>query len=398
MSKSTPSFVKPFLYALNRMQENESLRPNQYLERSRVLMVDRLGVEGHVPEAAFAHGSVGLIADHTHYFSGFALMLQMRQGIAVSIRPSSSALSRLVVEGNPETFEFDCHEPSDAPLEALVTAVLSDLTKESWQVDLSLVAAIPPGLGMAYHAAFTIALIRAVEAYTGLESTPAEVRVRARNILDRVAGMPVSPAYAIGASLSEEGPFVLIDTLNGEFLRLDAPAGQRPGFVLLDTGGANQFPPKGMAERKEATRRATEALQGTDFPRLSTLRDLEHRDLDEALEAIPSKLRHAVRFLVSSNRNVQKLTVAIRRQDWQFFGAILKIMQASQVNDWATTRPVFTEPVAEAERLSLDGIYGVVQTGEQGMLLVVGQPFSLPSYLDNLRESQTKGIHDALIL
>lgn len=398
MSKSTPSFVKPFLYALNRMQENESLRPTQYLERSRTLMVDRLGVAGSVPEAAFAHGSIGLIADHTHYFDGFALMLQMRQGIAVSIRPSSSAVSRLVVEGNPETFEFDRHEPSDAPLEALVTAVLADVTPESWQVDLAVVAAIPPGLGMAYHAAFSIALIRAVQALTGLELTDAEIRIRARHILDRVADMPLSPAYAIGASLPDEGPFILIDTLNGEFLRLDAPAGQRPGFVLVDTGGANQFPPKGMAERKEATRRATEALQGTGFPRMSSLRDLEHKDLDAALEAIPAKLRPVVRFLVSSNRNVQKLTVAIRRLDWQFFGAILKIMQASQGTDWDTTRPVFAEPVAEAERLSLDGIYGVVQTGEQGMLLVVGQPFSLPSFLDNLRESHPNGIHDALIL
>ncbi len=398
MSKSTPSFVKPFLYALNRMQENESLRPTQYLERSRSLMVDRLGVEGPVPEAAFAHGSVGLIADHTHYFDGFALMLQMRQGIAVSIRPSTAERSRLVVEGSPEVFLFDRHEMSDAPLEALVTAVLSELTRDTWQVDLAVVAAIPPGLGMAYHAAFCIALIRAVEALTGLESTDAEVRVRARNILDRVAGMPLSPAYAIGASLSDDGPFVLIDTQNGEFLRLDVPSGQRPGFVLLDTGGANQFPPKGMDERKEATRRATAALQDSDFPRMGTLRDLEHKDLDTALAAIPGRLRPVVRFLVSSNRNVQKLTVAIRRQDWQFFGAILKIMQASQANDWSTTRPVFTEPVAQAERLSLDGIYGVVQTGEQGMLLIVGQPFSLPSFLDEFRESHTNGIHDALIL
>lgn len=385
MSKSTPSFVKPFLYALNRMQENESLRPIQYMERSRVLMVDRLGMEGVVPEAAFAHGSVGLIADHTHYFAGFAMMLQLRQGIAVSMRATDREDSRLVLEGRPEIFEFDRHNPTASPLERLVSAL--DMS-HSRQVDIALVSAIPSALGVAYYASLAVALCRVV----GEEETTAQ------RALERAAGCTLSRAHVIGASLADEGPFLLVDTLNGEFLKLEVPTGQRPGFALLDTGGLDDFPPSGMAERRKAAMAATESLSGSVFPQLTTLRDLEHKDLDRALDSVAAKHRPVIRYLVSANRNVQKLSVALRKSDWQFFGAILKMAHASQTTGWTTGRPVFADAVTEAERLSLEGIYGVVQTGEQGILLIAGQPFSLPAFIDTMRESHTNGPLHALIL
>jgi hypothetical protein len=39
-----------------------------------------------------------------------------------------------------------------------------------------------------------------------------------------------------------------------------------------------------------------------------------------------------------------------------------------------------------AEAASLDGIFGVVQTGEGGCMLVAGQPFSLPAFLDEVKD------------
>lgn len=385
MSKSTPSFVQPFLYALNRMQENESLRPTQYTERARALLVDRLGASGPLPEAAFSNGSVGLLADHTHYFDGFAMMLQLRQGIAVAVRHTTEATTRIVFDG-AGTWTGDLPN-------RLAIAVFGDAN-----VDMAVVSALPPGLGVARQASLTVAMLRVRDIMDGRARGDMELADEARTILANALGVHVSRVFTTGATLTDEGPFVLADASNGKYMPLEVASNQRPGFALVTLGEPGKTDAQGMQERRELVQKATAELEKVAFPKLGSLRNLEHRDLDKALDAVSRKYRPVVRHVVSANRNVQKLAVAIRKSDWQFFGALLKISLASIMQDWSTGRTEFGPALAEAERLSLEGIYGVVQTGELGVLLVVGQPFSIPAYIDALREAHTNGDVEAFIV
>ena len=141
--------------------------------------------------------------------------------------------------------------------------------------------------------------------------------------------------------------------------------------------------------RFRSAQKALADLQKKAFSEVSSLRDLEHRDLDRAVSLVGRKSRPVLKHLVTENRNVQKMVVALRKGDWQFFGALMLISQASKQQDWNTAGELHDLVTRTAESASLDGIFGVVQTGEGGCMLVAGQPFSLPAFLDSLREAAT---------
>jgi hypothetical protein len=66
------------------------------------------------------------------------------------------------------------------------------------------------------------------------------------------------------------------------------------------------------------------------------------------------------------------------------------ISQASKSSDWDTTGRFHQHVTESAESASLDGIFGVVQSGEGGCMLVAGQPFSLPAFLDAIKETMAE--------
>lgn len=386
---STPSFVKPFLHALDRMQERESIRPDQYIGRAILLLIDRFGSSDGSIEAAFAHGCLGLQADHTHYFNGFALVMTMRNGMAVAVRESQDEISRIVVEGSSEVLEFDLKsEPpeNEDDLVGLVRCVLLAVTEEpAYGFEVAILGSVPVGLEPVFIASTATALSRAIEAHEAL-SYDSTKRLRVLSpAISHFLGHLFSPAYLIGSSVTSPEVFLLVDTENGEHLPLPVPEQERPGLVLIDVGGEKRG--VGPAVRLHRADEALERLRQKAFPDLASFRDLEHRDLEAALGAVPRRLKPIVRYLVTENRRVQKLVAAIQRRDWQLFGALLIMSHSGRKGDWEITSDAIDRVIDEAERFSLEGVYGATQTGEGSFAVVVGQPFSLPAFLDHLRST-----------
>ncbi|NNE36114.1 MAG: hypothetical protein HKN13_12805 [Rhodothermales bacterium] len=179
--------------------------------------------------------------------------------------------------------------------------------------------------------------------------------------------------------------FILVDTETHEHLSLDVPDRIRPEWALVNT--ATEKLKTGRAARKQWSLEIFDRLQQKKFSMLNSLRDLEHRDLENALHTLPRKMRPGLRYLVTENRRVQRMVVAIRKRDWQLMGALLKMSHASRRDDWMITSPIEDFVVEEAERFSLEGVYGATQTGEGSFILVAGQPLTLPAFLDHLRRS-----------
>ena len=400
----TPSFVRPFLYALNRMQANEVLRPSQYMDRSRSILMDRLGAAGGQPITTFSRGCVGVIADHTHYFKGFALVLRLQQGLAVSMRHHQGSRSRLVVEGVADVIQFDMSDTEQSGFAKLLACLFeASGIERGFQVDISIVGAIPTGLGAAFHAACAVGFLDALHrvaaatASNGLsieepsfdsESFRTQLREQSVKGLTSWYGHRFSPAFVIGTLASEDmDSFILVDTGTFEFLPVEVESSNRPGWAILEASHDWTKPMKASQGRFKAATKALAELQKKAFPNVDSLRDLEHRDLDQAVGSVGRKSRPVLKHLVSENRNVQKMVLALRKGDWQFFGALMLISQASKRQDWDTSGELHDLVTRTAESASLDGIFGVVQTGEGGCMLVAGQPFSLPSFLDSLREA-----------
>ncbi len=393
------SLVQPFKYALNKMRSNEVLSPTQYMERARMLLVDRLGVKGPIAESAFSPGVVGLMADHTHYFEGFALVLQTRQGAAVAIRPNSRGKHTIVVEapgihpgGKPATSQGHSEAKISTSsafedLNRLFETILGTVSPESTNTyDVALVVTVPAALGAAFHGSVTVTMIKALVAIDKKKATDLDIRTMALTALNAWYGCRFSPAYVIGSLAQQTEPFVLIDTGTLSNLPIEGPSPDKIAWGLIKWSDKWSGAYKDSKNRNERAQQALEQVQKNGFKNLESLRNLEHRDLEQAVEVVPRKSKGVLRFLVTENRNVQKLIIGLKKEDWQFFGALMMISQASKAADWSTTDTIHSLITKEAESAAMDGIFGVVQTGEGACMLVCGQAFSMPAFMDRAKE------------
>ncbi len=384
--------VKPFLSALTQIHSSDAAGKEEIEKRARKCISTLPGRKEKTIATASARGSIGLQADHTHYFDGFALMLPMKGGTGISISPGESSESRLIVEGESNVRSFslmdsDESATSDSDTVRLLKHIVHGFPVHSFSsIDVALYSEIPEGLFPVFAASFSIALHRALEKSSGISLEDTD-RVRTcQKAIEAFYGTPFSAAYIRAADISEAHTFVLVDTRSLEYIPLDISEREKPGWGLIDlTPGSSPVLP---AERFKLADAIIDRLKSKQFTGLTTIRDLEHSEFEAAEKALPRKMRPGFRFLVTENRRVQQLVTAIRRSDWQLCGTILLISHEARKRCWNASTPRHDEVVALAERFSHNGVYGATQTGESAFVLVAGQPFSIPGFLKEVRNNE----------
>ena len=396
----TPPYVKPFLHALDRMEERETIRPEQLGERAQALLNERFGLSAEAATVAFAHGPLGIISDHTHYFDGFAVFMPLPQGVAVAVRAAAGSASRVALEESRQTATFDlaalAAEAGVDPAVGII-AKLARRGRREKQVEMAVVSTVPEGCRDAYLAALGVAVWRGLEAIEETALPPEEARTvclqAVRAAVAESAGYPFSLAYAVAAYDGRPGVFVLADAGTLEQLALEKPSTQL-GWGLVDMGMAPLHPPAFYQEIKARAEEALGVIHGVlqkqGFAKLTSLRDLEHQRLQHALGVLPPRLQPVVRYLVTENRRVQKLITAVRRRDWQMVGALLLMAHAARRSDVQATAPEIDFVIEQVEAMTAEGMYGASATGHGACVLVAGQSFVVPACLDQVRTSYAK--------
>ncbi len=383
-----PPYVTPYLDALDRMQEHTIVRPQQLAERSRSLLVERFGSRADGAEAAFAHGATGLIGEHTHYFDGFAVLMSLPLGTAVAARIVSEGPSQLAFEGRKDSWAFDTAGPSDADGPSwvrLVEELFRRLVPPGTSVEVAVVSTVPSSCLDAYLAGLGIAAARVAQSLFALPQSALEMQHLVRNVIEVCTGYPFSIAYLVAADAGLPEDYTLVDTHTMEHLALDAPSRDVLGWGFVDVGMGVVQDVSFHIKRRDLAAEAAAVLRRKGFPRLDSLRDLEHKDLKAGLDVLPRKLKPVVRHLVTENRRVQKLVAAVRRRDWQMFGALLLMSHSSHQKDWSSTNELLDAVVNETETMSIEGMYGAGVTGRGGCVLTAGQPFIVPRCLDRIQ-------------
>ena len=157
------------------------------------------------------------------------------------------------------------------------------------------------------------------------------------------------------------------------------------GWGLVDTGEPVHTREMVVKARRSLTD-TLERLRRKHFPGLDSLRDLEHKDLEVAEKAIPRGQRPILRYVVRENQRVHRLVTAARKGDWQFFGALLVMGHASLRDDMHATTERTDKVVELVEDRSVSGMYGGRSLGFSGVVVVLGQPFLVPPFLDGARD------------
>jgi galactokinase len=387
--KSGGSFVEPFRHALDRMQERSVPAPDEITGRAVRLLTDRFGPSESREVTGFAYGVAGVQADHSHYFNGFALLKPMRMGTAAALRSIRESEWRIAVDGSSDTFRFELDGRIDdtPPIAARVAlSVLNAIgAPQTGGVEVAIATSIPEGLESGFVASVAVAVLRAASKWEETSLTGEASTTLLKHAVEVSTGAPFSAAYVVGSQVMETEPFVLVDVETLEHLLVESPGKTLPALALVQTAAL----PRRVDRNNRVTlyREIVARLQGKRFTRLTSLRDLEHRDLEAAVALLPRRLRPALRSLVSENRRVQRLVAAIRSQDWQLMGALLLMSHSSRREDWMGTTALQDFVVDSAERFSLEGVYGAAQMGEEDFVLVAGQPYRLPAFLDHIRNN-----------
>ncbi|NNE69542.1 MAG: hypothetical protein HKN29_04170 [Rhodothermales bacterium] len=377
----TPAFVRPILNSLSEMRA-EPMRPAQLNRKAEELLLEAFGAEVGATESAFAHGAVDLMVEHTHYFDGFGLFCSLPEGTSVAVRANKSEANRITILED----ERGLKEAGDRALDVL-------LQGSDTRVDVAVISNTPFALSPRVGASALVATVRAVRALESRSSTEAEDL----SGLDDPKGPDrhYEAARIMASRPTDEPAYVLVDTRTHEYLSLDVPSLERPGLaaVLFDTVG--QAPVHG--EHRKMLRTLTAALKDGPFPKIRSVRDIEHRQLEAALAAVDRAHRPLLTYLVTENGRVQKLVAAIQRRDWQMFGALLLMSHASKGTGLGLGTAETDLIVSGVENMSLEGMYGATRLSSANRaVLVAGQLFSIPPALERLRTSFEDKYEDSL--
>jgi galactokinase len=399
-SSAAPPFQSEaaFAEAPERVDDYAAPAPDEVEERARAVLVDRLGQTDASIAAAYACGTLGVQADQTHYSDGFGLLMPLQQGLAVAARRADA--SRVVFENEDAawTTEASALPPWARALHRILQELLADQPAE-----VAVTSTIPGVCRDAYLAALAVALMRAVRALdvpttVDLDSVPGLrddlVPLLAGEIgtaLDR----PYSTAYLLATFAGPDPAFTLVDTSTREHLPVETEGRSALQWAVLDPGAPPPRPADFHRRRKQQADEALSVLRRNGFPALTAFRDLEHRDLDRAVDVLPAELAPVARHLVTENRRVQKHVAALRRSDWQMIGALLLMSHASQRDNWAGTSTAADAVVKEAERRTHDGLYGACMTGRSGAVLVTGRPHNFKQGLRHLVDAVTPALDHA---
>jgi galactokinase len=382
------AFLQPFLKALAKVRDRDTLQLDDLEKRARKQLTERFGVSDLPVSTASAPGHVALLAEHTYYFDGFGLLLPIPYGTAVALRRAKPEDASCFFEGDetilslttsPEHDEFSSSEISSPnPGKELLAATLREIP-----VQVSVVSTIPTCCTDGFVASLVVAAARAVARLQPEKAAEPDIIKLARTV-ESVVKRAFSVAPVLAALNAEAGQALLVDTHTGGSIGIDLPEPDQFLFGLVDVGVSTTCKPSVYGERKA---KAAEALTRMNIPGMGAIdsyRDLEHRHLVAALGQIPRGLQPVARFLVAENRRVQRAVTALRKGDMQLVGGHMFMSQAALRNDWAEHHAGIEQLRERAE--STEAVHGIRRTGREfgSVALVAGQTLAVVQFLEEI--------------
>lgn len=365
--------------------------PEAMMDRARGLLSRDANQEG----AGAAHGGVGLLAQHTSYYDGFAVILSLPQVTAVAIHPAAAKRHRVFFDENLMRWSEDARGASRfedrvgmQEWTALLEEILNDFLPADMFMEVAVVSAVPPGCMEGFCASLAAAALKAL-CHFEKQHIPEDATSRLYHAIRRALNIEFSKAFLLVALESAGRKLGIIDTATEELIAFDAPKPEVLSWSLIE---AETRAPRSFEVYQDCGRQGGEALallQAGEFAEYTSFRDVQHVDLPRVLSSLPIQYRPIVRHLVNENKRVQAMIGAIRNEDWQMLGGLLFISHASLSNEWRGTSEAVDLVVAEAEYMSSDGIYGACMTGRGGYVLVVGLPLAMTRFVQALK-SQLK--------
>lgn len=386
------SYAASFQEVLRQMEGSTAPGPADVKAWARHALDDERasGPEAHV---AFAHGSLGLLAGHTSYMEGYAVLMSLPFGVAVALHASDKAEARLRHTNDDRRWTWDPEADlqPEATLPTWVCVVRESLRRAglSMPVEVVVASAMPPACIDARLSALSVATIRAYHRFTENAAQPTAEAVAqwVRSVISMCTGVPYSTAYPLAVQAADPPGLTLIDTRKADHLPLPAPPADEVRWGLITAGRA---PVQAAPHHNKQHQRAVDALRAlnrTPYGPLTSFSQMEHRDLDQALELLAPVHRSVARHLVGENRRVARFVRAVQTHDWQLLGTLLMMSHHSLRDEWGGTNEVVNFIVDEVADRATDGMFGACLTGRGQAVLLVGRSLALHRCLNEVTQA-----------
>ncbi len=345
------------------------------------------GVSSSIVTSAFNYGVVGYFADHVSYMPGYAMFGPMRSGLAVAVQAGRQEESRTCIwpEGSSETFSLGTADKSRNGPDwwiNIVNAISRQIAGLPKSIDVSIVSAIPISNESVFLAALGISLAEALYALAGKDTTLPDNKIA--DAVSYAAGYHHSPAYVTAIRGGTTERFSLVDSENCELVHFDVVNG--PGVGYIEVEDQPRLNPSLVSKRRVDAQECLQELQNV-YDELPSLAHLQHRDLRDAERKVSRKYRSILNYLVKENQRVQRAVTAARKGDWQFFGGLLFMSNSSLLTEWGLTSPGAAFISDLVQQKTTDGLIGARISGNGRGVYIVGQPFSVPQQLDDIKKS-----------
>lgn len=310
---------------------------------------------------ARAPGRVNLIGEHTDYNGGFVLPCAIAVSAKVHLVPSCTRSLGVTSAFGAGDFDLDSlPESRTGDWRDYARGVLIELEEAGIRLcggNARVESTVPAGAGLsssaAFEIAFALALVHAADAYLA-PLAMAQLAQRAEN---RHTGTNSGIMDQAAVLFSQAGHALLLDTRALQWNAVPVP--ENAAIVIADTMQRRSLNSGEYNTRRAQCERAVEILSES-MPLVTSLRDVNAGQLDEAQRILPDDLFRRCRHVVTENDRVLGAVDALNRDDLDAFGELMNASHASLRDDYEVSSEALDTMTAIARE---SGAFGSRMTG-----------------------------------
>jgi len=329
---------------------------------------------GRAPEwGVRAPGRVNLIGEHTDYNGGWVLPCAIDRHTVIAGAARSDGRIRIHSReqsgaGPPVVIRPEASPPRAGDwvdyLRGAVGVVAAESGRRPPGLDLAVASDVPGEAGLSSSAAFSVALVTALERGMGLDLSPTDRGRLAHRAESGFVGVPCGIMDPYASALGRRDHALAIDCRSESVHEVPLP-GDALRILVADSGVRRRLTGPGYGDRRAECEAACAAaaaqLAGPGRPAPGSLRDVEPADLPRLAPALAPVLFRRLRHVVTENRRVVAFRAALAARDFARAGALLREGMASLRDDFEVSLPELDHLCALGD--AAPGVFGSRLTG-----------------------------------
>lgn len=274
-----------------------------------------------------APGRINLIGEHTDYNNGFVLPTAIDKSIQLHFAANSSPYQcNIYSKTNNRTFFFDLRKiaRSEHQWENYILGVVNEIQKRGKYpegFDCIIESNLPVGAGISSSAALESGIAFGLNELFRLDFSKEDIAELSRDAEHNYVGTRCGIMDQYASVLSKEGHLILLDCRSLEASYVPANfKGHK--LLLLNTMVSHSLAGSEYNTRRQECEEVV-AVVNQRYPEVRSLRDINHKRLQEFREELTKVHYKRAHYVISENDRVLKAVEAMKQDDLDHFGLLM---------------------------------------------------------------------------